>query len=209
MPTAYNTYIIQLGIPTVVTSSLTILSIGQDGTQAATRGLVHPDSSNFAPITYQRNPDFTSNLDNQVLTSPMTKLVKTATSSLLIRNEGLLIDVICEETWGAQAGRVASMPTYFFRELYQYLINPPAFNPAAQTYIEWSPRDRSGITYNIEFHKMTVGSGAGAKVFTVPDRRGPSGNPIMSPFESFDVSPTGLVDQPVTNHYHIINAVAS
>lgn len=206
MATASSPLFIALGAPTVVPSTLTILSVGQDGDPAASGLLAHPDSANFPPIAYQFNPDFTSNLDNEVLTSPTGRVVKTGSSSKLIRNEGLLEDVVCEETWGAQEGRRASMPSFMFRQLYEYLINPPAFSAAAQTYIEWSPRYRSLATYNVELFQMKVGGGSGAQVFNVNELRGQVG-PIASPFDLLDVSPTGWIDQAVVVSMHIVSQV--
>lgn len=207
MATSSSFIYIGLGTPTVTTPSVTILDIGEQGDPAAMRILTHPDSDNFAPITYYRNPDFTTNLDNVVMPAPDAKLEKTSSSSKLIRFEGLLVDVVCEETWGAQEGRRASMPTFLFRQLYEYLINPPPFSATAQTYLTWQPRDRSALTYNVELFKLTVGSGSGARVFNVHEYRG-GGGAIASPFEGMDVSPTGLIDQAVTAHLHIVSVAS-
>jgi hypothetical protein len=207
MPTASSQLIIGLGAPTVAVSSLTILSVGQDGDPSARGLLTHPDSFNFAPIAYYKNPDFTSNLDNAVLTAPDVRMVKTSSSSKLIRNEGLLVDVVCEETWGAQEGSRASMPTFLFRQLYEYLRNPPVFDATQQTFITWAPRYRSLLSYNVHVFQMKVGAGSGAAVFNVREYRGQVG-PIASPFEGMDVSPTGLMDQPVTLSLHVVSEAA-
>jgi hypothetical protein len=205
MATAASTFIIGLGAPTVVVSSLVILSVGQEGDPTASGLLAHPDTLNFAPIAYQFNPDFTTNLDNEVLLAPDARLVKTGTSSKLVRQEGLMIDVVCEETWGGQEGRRVSMPTFMFRQLYEYLRNPPPFSSTAQTYIQWSPAYRSLKTYNIELFKLVVGAGSGASVYTVNEFRGNSSNTIDSPFDGLDVEPTGFIDQSVTIHHHIVS----
>ncbi|MGB5810122.1 MAG: hypothetical protein WBG86_06300 [Polyangiales bacterium] len=206
MATSSAPLFIGLGTPVVATPSITIVSVGQQGDPAAKRILTHPDSANFSPIAYYKNPDFTTNLDNTVLTFPDGKLVKTSTSSQLIRQEGVLADVVCEETWGAQEGRRASMPTFLFRQLYEYLINPPPFDATAQEYIQWQPRDRTALTYNVHLFKLTVGGGSGTRTFNVKEYRGQQG-PIQSPFEGLDVSPTGFIDQSVTAHLHIVSQV--
>jgi hypothetical protein len=203
--TSSSTFIIGLGAPVVAVSSLVILAVGQDGDPAASGLLTHPDAANFAPIAYEFNPDFTTNLDNEVLLAPTAKLSRTASSSKLIRQEGLLVDVVCEETWGGQEGRRVSMPTYLFRLLYEYLRNPPAFSATAQTFIQWAPRYRSLKTYNVHLFKLTVGSGAGAAVFNVNEFRASAGNVIDSPFDEMDVSPTGFMDQSVTVHLHVVS----
>lgn len=195
---------IALGVPTVVASTITIISVGQDGTPSAKGLLTHPDTANFVPISYSRNPDFTTNLDNNVLTAPDATVVKTSTSSKLIRTEGVLEDVVCEEAWGAQPGSRISMPTFFFRQLYEYLINPPAFDADNQTFIQWAPRYRSIRIYNVHLYKLIVGSGSGASIFTPHEYRGIAG-PIRSPFEDQDVNPTGFMDNAVTMHLHIVS----
>lgn len=207
MATTSSFIIIQPSTATPVVSAVTLISVAQDGDPGANRILTHPDSANFAPITYFRNPDSTSNLDNEVLTSPDAQTVKTSSSTKLIRQEGLLVDVVCEENWAGQENRRAAMPTFMFRQLYEYLINPPAFSSTAQTFIEWQPRDRSLKTYNVELFKLTVGSGSGATVFNVHELRGITGNTIQSPFEGLDVSPTGFIDQSITVHLHVISEV--
>ncbi len=206
MASASSTVLIALGSPTVATPSVTLLSLGQDGDPGAKGLLTHPDSDNFSPIAYQRNPDFTTNLDNEVLTAPDGRVVKTSTSSKLVRTEGVLADVVCVETWGAQPGSRSSMPTWLFRALYEYLINEPAFSATAQTYIEWAPRYRSVTTYNVQLFKIIVGSGSGAAVFTPHEFRGVA-QTIQNPFETQDVSPTGFLDQPVQVHLHIVSEV--
>ena len=206
MPSASSLLFIGLGAPTVVTPSLTILSVGQDGDPAASGLLTHPDSANFPAIAYSRNPDFTTNLDNLVLTAPSARLVKTGSSSKLVRSEGLLVDVICEETWGGQEGRRAAMPTFLFRQLYEYLVNPPAFSATAQTYIVWAPRYRSLLSYNVHLFEIVVGSGSGASVFNVNELRGIAGS-IANPFEQMDVTPTGWIDQSVTVKLHVVSQV--
>lgn len=206
MASASSVFIIGLGTPTVVAPSLTIMSIGSEGELGALRTLTHPDSDHFAPFAYYRNPDFTSNLYNQVLTAPDARLQKTASSSVLIRQEGVLRDVTCEETWGAQQGRQASMPTFLFLQLYEYLVNPPEFDALAQTYIQWRPRDRSLLAYNVHLFKLIVGRGSKERVFTVKDIRG-AATGIASPLDTMDVSPTGLMDQAVTASLHIVSEV--
>lgn len=197
---------IGLGTPTVAVSTLTILSIGEEGDPSALGLLTHPLSGDFAPITYQRNPDFTTNLDNEVWPAPDAQLIKTSTSSKLVRTEGLLADVVCDEGWIGQAGSRAAMRSFFARQLYEYLINPPAFSATAQTFIVWQPRYRSNRSYNVEFYKMVIGSGSGAQVFNAHELRG-AGVVIQSPFDGGDVSPSGLIDQPVTISLHIVSEV--
>ena len=209
MASSYSNILIQLGLPIVIPSTLTIYAVGQDGELGAKRTLTHPDSTNFAPITYQKNPDFTSNLDNTVLPSPTSQVVKTASDSVLIRNEGLLSDVVVEETWTASAGKKASMFSSEFRKLYEYLINPPAIDTLNQTYIQWAPRDRSLLTYNVLLFRIVVGSGSGAKIFTIHDVRQPDGQPFASPLDASDVSPDAWLVQSVVLSMKMVSEVVA
>lgn len=206
MATASSTLLIALGTPTTVVSTLTILSVGSDGDPTAKGLLTHPDSANFVPIIYARNPDFTSNLDNDILIAPDARIVQTSTAGKLVRTEGVLSGVEVVETWGAQPGSRISMPTFFFRQLYEYLINPPAFDATTQTFITWTPRYRSLLTWNVHLFKIIVGSGSGAAVFTPHEFTGIAG-PIRSAFEDQDVNPTGFMDQAVSVHFHIVSEV--
>ena len=87
MPSAVRTIFIGLGTPTTVQPSLVLFGSGQAGEIGAQRILVHPDGTNFAPITYYKNPTRTFNLDNEVLPSPIADAVLTLGSRPVVRFE--------------------------------------------------------------------------------------------------------------------------
>jgi hypothetical protein len=200
---------IGLGVPSVTTTSgLVLYESGQAGVQGAKRTLTHPDGDNFAPITYYKNPTRVFNLDNEVLPAPISSSILTLGSRQTIRHETAVDDVLIREVWEGTEGRTASMPTYFWRLLYEYLRNPPPFSPTAQTFIEWAPRDRSAKVYNVELYQLRVGGGGGADfVFDVDDFRQAVGPEIRGPLESFDVSPTGLITRTVEMRLRVVSEV--
>jgi hypothetical protein len=198
MATSTRIVFIGLGVPTIASSSLVLFDSGQAGTLGAQRILTHPDGVNFAPINYYKNPTRTFNLDNEVLPAPITESVLTLSSRKVIRFERTLEDVVVTEVWEGAEGSEASMPTFLFRQLYEYLRNPPPFDTDAQTYITWQPRDRTLKVYNVQFYRLTVGGGSDEEqVFDIDDRRLPDSVQIAHPLESLDVSPTGLITRNV------------
>ena len=204
MPTSTRTFFIGLGTPTVSSPSVTIFDSGQAGTLGAQRILTHPDNPTFAPITYYKNPTRTFNLDNTVLPSPTATAVKTLQGRQVIRFNGELEDVVVKEVWEADD---AAMPTSLFRQLYEYLVNPPVFDALAQTYITWQPRDRNTLTYNVQLVRLTVGIGSGDDIFDVDDFRLATPPEISHALESLDVQPDGLITRDVTMTLRIVSEV--
>ena len=208
MATSTRTIFIGAGSPTTVSSTVTIFDSGQAGVLGSKRILTHPDGSNFSAITYYRNPTRTFNLDNEVLKFPFSEAVLTLSSRPVVRFEGSIDDVVVEEVWEGAEGRKAAMPTSLFRQLYEYLINPPVFDPLAQTYITWAPRDRSAKTYNVQLYRLTVGSSSGdQRVFDVDDFRLPVPPEIQHPLMTMDVTPDGLLTRTVTMSLRIVSEV--
>ncbi len=210
MATASRIVFIGLGTPTVVQSSLVLFESGQSGVLGAKRILTHPDSDNFSPITYYSNPTRTFGLDNEVLPSPITDAPLTLGSRQVIQHERALQDVVITEVWEGAEGKRASMPTFLFRQLYEYLRNRPPFSATAQTYITWEPRDRvDSVVHNVQFFRLRVGGGGGPDmVFDVDDFRLPDSSEVMHPLESLDVSPTGLITRDVEVKLRVVSVVA-
>jgi hypothetical protein len=211
--TSSATLIIEQGVPITAAEQITFLGIGSAGTLSAKRRLVHPDSA-LAPITYWGNPKRTLNLDNDVLPHPITAPILTAGTTQVVRFERGIDDVIVTEIWPGDDAR-ASMPTFFFRELYEYLNNPPEFSASAQTYIVWEPGDRTTKTYNVELLSLTVGGaggGAAEDAFDVIDLRGQGGlyggGTILNPLDDLNETATGLVDREVRLRMKIVSEVA-
>lgn len=199
---------IGLGTPTTASPTRVLFDSGQSGELGAQRILTHPDGTNFAPINYYKNPTRTFNLDNEILPAPIADAVLTLGSRPVVRFERALKDVIVTEVWEGGEGRQASMPTFLFRQLYEYLRNPPVFDPIAQTYITYQPRDRNTKTYNVQFYELRVGGGTGNdKVFDIDDFRLKAGAVIMNPLEDLDVSPTGLITRDVLVKLRVVSEV--
>lgn len=209
MASASRLLFISLGVPTTASPSLTIFGSGQAGVQGALRILTHPDGVNFPPITYYKNPTRTFNLDNAVLPAPRAEAIETLGSRPVVRHERQLDDIVVTEVWEGGEGSVASMPTFLFRQLYEYLINPPAFDADDQTFIVWAPRDRSTLSYNVQLYSLQVGGGSDLDmVFDIDDFRLPPGPEIITPLESMDVNPTGLITRDVKIRLRVVSQVA-
>jgi len=202
MATAWAAYILGQGTPTVVQPTLQLIGIGAAGDPGALRIMGHPDTINFPPITYYKNPDVTVNIDNELLRAPITTPVTTLNTTQIVRFERGDDDVIITEIW--EAARGASMPTFLFRQLYEYLINPPDFDPQAQTYITWQPRDRNTKSYDIQLYEMRVDGGEGAQSFKMREIRLPASTNVKHPLETMDVTPTGLVQGDVQVSFRIV-----
>lgn len=208
MPTTFDDFEIVQGTPVEEPDAAPLLPLGSTGTVGALRTLTHPDSDGFPPIAYQRNPDITSNLLGEVVPTPIAATRRTLNTTIVTRFEGKLSDVVVEEVWQGSPNNRASMPTYFLKQLYNYLVNPPVLNPSAQTYIVWRPRDESDKAYNVELFALKVGGGNDQQVLFFKDFRLKTPSDIQNGLQGFDVSDTGLVDQPVTLSMHIVSEVA-
>jgi len=203
-----RTYQINQGIPVSSTGQVTLLPAGLTGTRGARRRLVHPDTTSFSPVLYDRNPQRTVNFDNDVLLKPAVTVVKTATSTRVVRFDELEEDVIVTEIWEAAGG--LSVPGYFFRQLYEMAVNQPAFVPSAPVYIQWEPRDRTDDVYNVEI----VGFGLGGQAYDFRpwvSEGGPNdpNNPgtILTPTDVLDVTPAEILDRPITLSMRIVAKV--
>lgn len=208
MPTSTRTIFIGQGTPTTSQPSLVLFDSGQSGVLGAMRILTHPDGTNFAPITYIKNPTRTFNLDNEVLPAPISDAVLTLGSRPVVRFERAIKDVVITEVWEGAEGRRASMPTFLFRQLYEYLRNPPVFDADAQTYITYQPRDLNAKTYNVQLFALRVGSGNDMdQVFDINDFRLPTGPEVQTPLDGMDVVPTGLISRSVEMRMRVVSEV--
>lgn len=205
----FRNYQIQQGIAVTAQSSVQLLSAGQTGTRGARRRLVHPTSGTFAPIVYYLNPTRTINFDNDVLRSPITSTIRTLGSTRVVQFAELAEDVIVQELWESRPG--LSMPVFMFRFLYEYLVNPPAFDAVSPVYIQWEPRDRTEKVYNVQVLGLEVGSrGYSIRHWQSdggPNDPGAPGATGLTPTDTMDVSPTAILDQPVTLTMRIVGEV--
>lgn len=212
--TGSRLYQIFAGAPVTVDEEVTILGLGPTGDATLRRRLVHPDSENFEPILYWSNPDRTFNLDNEVLRAPITAVLRALEGSAVTRFDELVADVIITEVWVGTEQKF-SMPAFVFRQLYEYLINPPAWAPAAPVYIQYSPQDKNPKTYNVELLRLAVGSaGDPSQLFDVteffPVGQGAGqaqADPLESLDEAFANEGSGLLDRTVILQMKVVSEV--
>lgn len=213
MATAYRSYEIFEGSPELIESVLTILGTGSAGDPYAVRRLVHPDTVNFPPVTYWANPDRTTGLDNEVISNPIAEPVLTEGTTKLLRWETQDEDVVVVESWIA-SGLKHAMPTFFFRQLFEMVKNPPLYDPVSPVFIQWEPRDRSTKIYNVLPFRITVGSGQGVQSLDVSDWRDRGGKDdslypgdIQNSMDGEDATPTGSVDRTVQLFLKVVSEV--
>jgi len=202
--------VIQQGVPVVAEDAIFFLGAGSTGDPAACRRLVFPSNISplLAPIVYQMtdlgiclNPTRTLNLDNVVLPHPRTTVVRTIGGTRVIRTDDAVGDVVITEIWESQGG--SSMPTFFFRLFYEYLINAPPFDPTQIDFITWEPRDRSDRIYSVDLLSLSVG-GEGESRFDLSDILGRGGDEIANGTDFLNVISSGLVDRDVSLRFRII-----
>jgi len=216
MATASALFTIKLGTSTTVTTDLILLGSGSQGDPYAQRVLTHPDGANFSPIVYWNNPDRSFNIDNDVLRAPVNRTVLTETGTRVISLDRFEEDTIITEIWSAAEGLKFAMPTFLFRQLYEYYVNRPALSITNQEYIQWQPRDKNSNTYNVIILRLAVGGGdQNNQLFDIADFRpvggvnDPRGNAgtIFGPLDDLDVTPTGVIDRSVVFQFKIVNTV--
>lgn len=137
------------GTATPTSTTLYLLGTGSDGDPDALAVLTHPDVGNWPPITYQRNPDEVTNLDNDVIPIPISDVVMTHSSTKVQRYDRTTEDVICKETWFGGPNLIG-METPFLRLLLEYWVN----DPDVGEYITWQPRYKNQNTYQVVIHQI-------------------------------------------------------
>ncbi len=208
MPTTFNDYGITLGAPVEETTQAPLLGVGATGEIGALRTLTHPLADSFPPIVYGVNPDLTSNLLNEALPMPIASTRRTIGTTLLTRFEAALDDVIVQETWEGAKLTKSAMPGYLLRLFYNYWLNPPELNPAAQTYIQWAPRDESDKVYNVQLVSLKVGTGDQNAAFNLKEVRFREPSAIDNGTYGWDVPFTGFIDQNVVLTMKVIGEAA-
>lgn len=210
--TSSRLYQIFQGTPVTATATPTILGMGPTGDPLLRRRLVHPDSANFDPIVYFSNPDRTFNIDNEVLLAPTSAVLRALEGSLVTRFESVTADAIITEIWTAEGSKL-SAPAFVMRQLYAYIHNTPAFNPAAQEYIRWYPQDKNTKGYDVELLRLAVGTGSNpAQLFDVtefiPAGAGSAqGDPLASLDATFANEGGGLLDRTMVFQFKIVGEV--
>ena len=213
MTTIVGSRTVQIGAGTTVTvqETATVLDLGPGGSALLRLRLVHPDPEVQAPLLYFSNPDRTINMDNEVLAAPITSVVRALTGSAVIRFDRTLADVVITEVWTASAEKYA-IPAFFARQLYNYLLSPPVFNPVVPVFVQWTPQDKNAKTYNVELLALAIGSGSGGGFdFTefIPPGTGATqqAGPLDVVDAAFEVDGSGLVDRPVAFSFKIVSEV--
>lgn len=212
---AVKIFSIKAGSPITAVATTTLIAAGSTGDPTARRRLTHPTGGTFPPLIYGGgNPDRTFNFDEgngELLRAPISQIVRTLDSTKLVRFEELTRDVIITELWLADGG--LSMPSWFYRKLYEYLLNEPNNSAPVPEWITWEPRDApGGKIFNVQLVRLLVG-GEGAIDFTDVRAWGgpndPFGNTgtILTPADLEDVTPTGYVDRDVALIFRIVEDI--
>lgn len=209
--TASRLYEIFEGTPATEDEEVTILGYGPTGDATEKRSLVHPDSVNFPPILYWKNPDRTFNMDNDALRAPIADALRALEGSQVVRFSEVVADVLITEVWRGSDGEF-SMPAFQFRQLYEYVINPPDWAPASPVYVQWSPQDKNAKTWNVELLRLVVGGGQPGALFDVteffpPGSGAAQGDPLASLDDAFLNEGSGLIDRTVTLVMKLVSEV--
>lgn len=199
-----RTFEILLGTSTPAEDTRYLLGTGSAGTAGAKRRLVHPDSANWPPITYQRNPDETSNVHNDAIMVPISGTVLTQGSTRVQRFARTIEDVIVTERWFGGDNR-ASVETWFLDLLLEYVMNPPEIDPVSQTYVVWEPRDLNDFAYNVEIVDILSGGVSGQ--IWVKDLVPPSGY-IGGGMQTSDVPSSGVNLKPIDLILKLVSKVS-
>jgi len=160
MPTSVSSWEILPGSAQVVTDSITIIPAASSGDPSALRTLVHPDSSDFPIVTYNRNPDRTINFDQVPLAPPDSRLLKTLGTTQVFQSPNEVDDVLVTEVWNGSSRR-APMTAAQFRRIYELIINPPSITDP-ESFIQWSPSDRTTDVWNVILTDLRVGGASGS-----------------------------------------------
>lgn len=200
------------GTPTTVDEEVTILGLGPTGDATLRRRLVHPDAANFEPILYWKMPDRIINMDNEALSTPITAVLRALDGSQVSRFAEDVPDVIVTEVW-LGSDTVFSMPGFQFRQLYEYLRNPPTWDPADPVYIQYSPQDKNAKTWNVELLRLAVGAGGDpSQLFDVteffpPGAGSAQADPLAYLDEAFANEGSGLLDRTVVFQMKLVSEV--
>lgn len=208
---------IQQGVPVVSDAAITFLGIGSAGDPSACRILTFPTTVTqfLPPLVYSSfsrcwNPSRTFGVDNDILTGPLTTPVLTLGSTRVVRFETGIGDQIVTELWQG-SDRQGSMVTALFRQFYDYLVNSATLDGAAGELITWEPRDRNAFTYAVELLRLTVGTGAAAKLWDLQDFRDrggqAGGGELDNALDAANTLPTGYIDRPVELVFRVVGKV--
>lgn len=159
MPTESNTWEILAGESVTLSSTIILVSAASAGTIGALRTMAHPDSANFPLVTYNRNPDRTTNFDQVPLAPPASRLLRTLDTTQIFVTPNSIDDVLVTETWVGSDTR-ASMTAAQFRRMYELAINPPTLVDP-EVFLVWSPNDRSIQAYNVVIADIRIGGSSG------------------------------------------------
>lgn len=190
------------GVETPAEEELVLLGTGSDGDPTAKRVLTHPTSASFAPITYWRNPDRTSNLDNDVIALPRAQVVGTEDTSGVVLFDQDIDDMTVVEVWEGGPRR-ASIPTDFWRLLHDYVKNQPPISYTAQTYVTYEPRDKNEYVYNVIVFRLEAG---GAGQTWVTDLIPPQGE-IGGGMQDSDFPGSGVLLEEIRLYLKIVSKV--
>ena len=165
MPTLTNSATFTFGPASPIVEEVTVTVLALPMTRAPTgRGrLVHPT---LGTLDYDYAPTSWTNVDADVLSSPVWASSKTLQGAATTLWRGDLRDVTCIEHWDQDAGELR-MPIFMLRTLVAFYANPP---DPANAYVTWHPTYTSDLVFNVAMVGLTVG-GEGITLDSIATRR--------------------------------------
>lgn len=165
MPTLNNSATLAFGpgSPAVEDVTVTVLALPITGAPTGRGRLVHPT---LGTLDYDYAPTNWTNIDGDVLSSPVWASSKTLQGAATTLWRGDLRDVTCIEHWDQDAGELR-MPIGMLRSLIAFYSNPP--DPAS-AYVAWHPTYTTDLVFQVALVNLTVG-GQGITLDSIATRR--------------------------------------
>jgi hypothetical protein len=165
MPALTNSATLSFGPGSPAVDEVTVTVLALPVTPAPTgRGrLVHPT---LGTLDYNYAPTNWTNIDGDVLTTPVWASSKTLQGAATTLWRGDLRDVTCTEHWDQDAGELR-MPIEMLRTLIAFYSNPP--DPASG-YVAWHPTYTTDLVFKVALVGLTVG-GQGITLDSIATRR--------------------------------------
>lgn len=152
MPSLTNSATFTFGpeAPEVSEVAVTLLALPIPTAPSGRGRLVHPT---LGTLDYTYAPTNWTNIDSDVIVTPVWATSKTLQGSASTLWQGDLRDVTCIERWDQDAGGVR-MPMDMLRTLIAFFCNPP--DPASSQVV-WHPNYTSDLVFKVAMVDLTVG----------------------------------------------------
>lgn len=152
MPAISNSATFTFGAAALVaeTVDIEVLALPFPSTDTGTGRLVHPT---LGTLDYDYAPTLWTNIDGDVLFSPVWATTKTLRGAASTLWRGDLRDVQCVERWEQWAGDL-KMRMEMLRTLWAFYANPPE---PPDAWIEWHPTYTTELAFRVALTSLTVG----------------------------------------------------